>query len=437
MTKDKLNWAIMSGHFVECFDATIYGFYAVMFSSIFFPQDGTINPLALSFLAFSAGFLARPLGAIVLGMLGDRFGRTRPLIAAMALVGVPTLIIGFLPSYEKIGLWATFTLFACRLAQGFFYGGEGAGVNVYLYENNRTGKRLGAKTGVLVGFGGLGAVFAGALVSFFTRETIPFSTFTMPEWAWRIPLILGGLAAFAVYIWRRSLKETIDFAEAQEKKEILKNPLRGVLRYKSFFLFAILLIGFETMPLYLITVFGNQLFREIGYSTSQSVALNMCTLIFDSFMIMLFGRLADRTGFQNQIIWGCVWTSVVALPAFALITYYPSTASILVFILTISTGNSFVMASIMPYLNSFFPANCRYSGVALSNTLGAALIAGNSPLIANYLIQVTGTKLAPAFLLIVMASLVLLGIWWKISCKDRHSPLNTKNTTPFWVGGQF
>ncbi len=411
MSKIKYNWAVLAGHFVECFDATIYGFYAVLLAPLFFPQD-SISPVLLSFCAFSAGFLARPLGAIVLGTLGDKIGRTGPLVASMALVGVPTLVIGLLPSYQEIGLWATIILFSCRLAQGFFYGAEFAGVNVYLYENYHQTNRLGARVGFLVAFGSFGAVFATGLGAFFTMEI-------MPPWAWRIPFILGGVSAFAVYLWRRNLHETEEFKKAQQKKEILAFPLTALFRYKGLFLTAVLMMGLNTMPLYIITIFGNQLFKEMGYTTSQSMLLNMSTLTFDSIMIIFLGRLGDLIGFQRQIVLGCVWMIVASFPCFYLITYYPSTLTIFTFIVTISSGSMLVTSCTMPYINGFFPANCRFSGAALSSTLGSALIAGNTPLVANYLVHMTGTKMAPAVLLVTSCLSVILGISWKIFSEKR------------------
>ena len=114
--KKLANYAIVAGHVVECFDATIYGFYAVVMAPFFFPPN--IPQVSYAFWAFAAGFLVRPLGAIFFGFLGDRFGRKKPLLASMALVGIPTLVIGLLPTYQIIGMWAPIILFGCRMAQG-------------------------------------------------------------------------------------------------------------------------------------------------------------------------------------------------------------------------------------------------------------------------------------------------------------------------------
>jgi len=403
MKKQLPNYALIMGHMVECFDATIYGFYAVILAPYFFPPNA---PQALlSFGAFSAGFLGRPLGALFFGFLGDKFGRKTPLLATMALVGFPTLIIGILPTYHQIGMCAPFILFTCRFAQGFFFGAEYAGVNVYTYETHNNQSTLGFKMATLVAAGSMGAVIATALGAFFTMDS-------MPKQAWRIPFILGGLAAFFVFFWRRSMDETSMFKETQKNKRLVKFPTAALWKYKREVLVSLFIFSLNTAPLYLVTVFGNHMFREFGYSSSQSMLLNMSVLIFDSIMIVLYGRLSDYVGFEKQIIWGCLWLLIMAIPSFHLVTTYPSLITIYIFMLLISTGNTLVASCTNPYISSLFPVNCRFSALALSFTLGGALISGNTPAVADYLTKVMHTKAAPALWLMFISLLSLLGIFW-------------------------
>ena len=418
MKKNKFNYALIAGHTVECFDATIYGFYAVILAPYFFPPDQ--SQVLQSFSAFAAGFILRPIGAVFFGFLGDRFGRKKPLLASMALVGVPTLIIGFLPTYDQIGIWATVVLFTCRLAQGFFYGAEFSGVTVYTYENNAKSGRLGRRMGILIASGSMGAVLATGMGAILTMDG-------MPSQAWRIPFVLGGIAAFVVFILRRYLTETPYFEEAKRHKKIASIPTLALLSYPGEMLTALLISSLNYVPLYLVTVFGNHMFRDFGYSASQSLLFNMSTLIFDSFMIVLYGRLADRTGFKRQIIWGCLWMSVMALPSFYLVTQWPSIPTIYTFMLFISTGNTLVVACTMPYISTFFPTSCRYSAVAFSTTLGTALLGGTTPFIAKYLVEITGWRIAPSFLLIGLCISALIGIYWTSNRRkqqEEHKPLD-------------
>jgi MHS family proline/betaine transporter-like MFS transporter len=420
MKKNRANYALIAGHVIECFDATIYGFYAVILAPYFFPPDQ--SQILQSFSAFAAGFILRPLGAIFFGFLGDRFGRRKPLLASMALVGVPTLIIGFLPTYDQIGLWATAILFTCRLAQGFFYGAEFSGVTVYTYENNAKTGRLGRRMGVLVASGGMGAVIATGMGAFLTMDG-------MPAQAWRIPFIFGGIAAFVIFIFRRYMQETPQFEEAKRSKKISSVPTFALLSYPGEMLTALFISSLNYVPLYLVTVFGNHMFRDFGYSASESLFFNMSTLIFDSFMIVLYGRLADRTGFKRQIIWGCLWMTTMALPSFYLVTQWPSIFTIYAFMLLISTGNTLVVACTMPYISTFFPTHCRYSAVAFSTTLGTALLGGTTPFIAKYLVEITGWRIAPGFLLIALCVSALTGIYWisnRMKRQNEHKPLDFK-----------
>jgi MFS family permease len=405
-TKKKMRYALVAGHVVECFDATIYGFYAVILKSFFFPTMGSRSgQILFSFVAFAAGFWIRPLGAVVFGALGDRLGRRKPLIAAMALVGVPTLIIGILPTYDTIGWAATIILVICRLAQGFFYGAEFAGVTVYAYERFLNTGVLGSRMGFLVASGTMGAVLATALGAFFSMEI-------MPPYAWRIPFIFGGLSAFIVFLLRRQIEETEEFQATAREKKVLSVPLMGVLKRKMSLFISMIICSLATVPLYLVTVYGNYRFRELGYTASQSMLLNMSTLTFDAIVLGLVGFVIDRVGFKKPLILGCAWMFVFAIPAFSLLTYSTSIYSVYAFILLISLGNSMVAPCMTPYVSGLFPTNCRYSGVAFSGTLGMALISGNTPAIATYCVSLFNSQIAPAFWLMFIMGVALLSIYW-------------------------
>jgi MFS family permease len=415
---NRLAYAVIAGHVVEVFDATMYGFYAVLVAPYFFPPIASgFGQMFLSFAAFAAGFIARPLGAIVFGFIGDRFGRKKPLMAAMALVGIPTLIIGFLPTYEHIGMWAPVVLMICRLAQGFFYGAEFAGVTVYTYENFKTSGVLGYQVGSVISAGTLGAVLSTGLGALFTMNI-------MPAQFWRIPFIAGGFAAFCIYLWRRKLKETEEFEELAAKKKTLRIPFAGILNHKGSFVVAMIISSLSTVPLYLVTVYGNHLFRDLGYSASESLLFNMSVLIFDAFMIVLYGRIADRTGFRRQLLFGCFWLVIASVPSFYLLATYPSIWTIYSFMLLISTGNGIIVACTSPYTLSFFPTNCRYSAAAFSSAMGTALISGPTPAIATYMTGYFGSKVAPGFWLLLISAAAIVGIFWYETNGKKHGKLN-------------
>ncbi len=394
--ENKLGWPIIGGHMIECFDNTLYGFFAVMLAPLFFPNtDSSIAEIS-SFGAFAAGYIARPIGAFIFGLIGDRKGRKTPLVTAMMLVGIPTFLIGCLPSYDSIGIAAPILLVFFRLLQGVFYGAEFPGVNIYIYESFSK-ETIGQKTGVLIASGVFGAVLAAIVGAFVTMQS-------MPSWSWRIPFFLGGLAAFYVTFIRREIIESADFNKEKSKNQKNHHPwVQLFIEHKQKALIAIIITGFTVVPLYLTTFFGNQLFKSLGYTTSESLLLNMITMAANGIAILYAGKLADKIGFYRQMLWGSALVFISAIPAFYAISHQPSIISIFFFICSITLTGAIVNGCAMPYVSSFFPVSCRYTAVAATWTIGMALIGGNTPLFARYLVQIYDTPIAPAYWLMFIS----------------------------------
>lgn len=407
-----VSFPLLAGHIVECFDNTLYGFFAVMLAPVFFPAHDAGTQLLASYGAFAAGYLARPFGAIVFGFLGDKKGRKLPLVYAIGLVGIPTLTIGLNPGYSSIGYAAPALLIICRLLQGFFMGGEFTGANLFISESQNQ-RVLGTQTGILISSGVFGAVAATGLGALFTMEL-------MPSWAWRIPFIFGGITALFVFFLRYKLEETPEFQKVKHRKSILDFPWKILVeKYKLKLVLACLIAGLTIAPLYLTTIYGNKLFREIGYSTSESMLLNLAAMVFNGIIIIYSGRLADIIGFQKQMFFGASTTALIAFPAFFLIAGGEMhILNVYLFISTLVASGCIINGCAMPYIASLFPTNCRYSGVAVSVTTGQALFGGTTPLVASYLTDLWGTNLAPAVWLFTIAVITGLGIW-----------LNRKNTS--------
>ena len=405
-------WTLFSGHLIECFDNTLYGFFAVMLAPIYFPPGSAQVSLLGSYGAFAAGFLARPLGAIFFGLLGDKQGRRKPLLWSMACVGFPTMAIGLLPGYELIGISATVLLVACRLLQGFFIGGEFTGVNLCISENDHA-TTLGRQTGKLISTGVLGAILATILGAFFSMKM-------MPSWAWRIPFIMGGLSALSIYFLRKNLGETRAFIDAQHQNALVAQPWKILLqRHKRDLLLSILIAGLMVMPLYCATIFGNQIFKEIGFTTSQSLLLNAMCLIIDAIVIVYFGRLADKIGFQNHMLLGTISTVIAPVLAFMLISQEAiSTAHVLTFISLLTVSGGVINGCAMPYIAKLFPTNCRYSAVAVSVTIGSALLGGTTPLVSAFLKNHFHSNLMPGFW-VSSISLLAVGLIY-IKGKQAH-----------------
>ncbi len=406
MDKQRLNFSLVGGHVVECFDNTLYGFFAVMLAPLFFPSVSEHAALLASFGAFAAGFMARPLGALYFGFIGDRMGRRQPLLMTMVLVGIPTLVIGFIPSYESIGVAAPIILVSCRLLQGFFWGGEFAGVNLYISESHHVSTR-GRKTGLLLASGAMGAVLATLIGAVFSMKI-------MPDWAWRVPFVLGGLTAIAIYLLRRNLKETHEYASLSQQKKTDANPYRMILaNHKGGFIVGMLIAGLTIMPLYSTTILGNQLFKSLGYTTSQSLMLNMSATMFAACMVVVFGRMADVIGFKRQMLVGTIGNALVALPGYWLVSGGDlSLLHIYGFMFLLVGTSCIINGCAMPFISTFFPTACRYTGVAMSVTVGQALLGGTMPLIGSWLTVTFAATAAPAIWLIIISLLTTASILW-------------------------
>ena len=403
--KQPLNLSLAAGHMIECFDATIYGFFAVLLAPLFFPPSSPTNQLLMSYAVFAMGFVARPLGALVLGAWGDKWGRRGPLLASMVLVGVPTMMIAVLPTYETLGLASPLILLICRLVQGFFYGAEYAGVNVYVYENVNSVRSLASQSSILLALGYVGAGLATALGGIFTLEI-------MPLWAWRIPFFVGGAAAFGVYFWRRSIPETVAFQQSGQEPQNLTFSFKKLVPHAGSMGIGFLVAASNTVPFYLVTIYGNHLYQKIGCSASKIFFLNTETILFYALAVLFFGKTAPRWGFEKQLKMGLVGLGTLALPVFCFLHYVPSMYSIYLFVLCISIPNSCVAAAAMPYMSSFFPTTCRYSAVAISVSVGY-ILSGFTPHIVMRLNAMLGTSLAPGFWLTGLSLLTWMVIHHK------------------------
>jgi len=410
MENTKKLWPFIAGHAVVCFDDTLYGFFAVALAPVFFPQCSLSLVILASYGAFAVSFFARPLGAILFGIMGDKKGRRKPLLWSMTLIGLPTLCIGLIPSYESLGIGAAILLICCRLAQGLCFGGEYTGLGLYIAESFPEGT-LGKKAGFLIGAGVFGGILASGVGAFVSMHT-------MPSWAWRLPFLFGGALAFCIYLFRDRLTETIAFTRAKSANNLLDFPVRQLLRHHKMALAtASLLIAITIMPLYFTTILGNQIFKEIGFSTSQSMLFNMGALTGNSIFTILSGYMADKFGFYRQMLLGTWSTAVIAFPAFYLIAL-PEVplVNVCLFIGLLVIAGCINSGSALIYIATFFPTNCRYSGVALGVTAGWALFGGTTPLIGSFLITLTGTRMAPAFWLVAVS----LAASWQVVVMQRR-----------------
>ena len=420
--------ATMIGTAIEYFDNYIYTMAAVLiFNHQFFhaadPLSGQIA--ALSTLALT--FIARPLGAILFGHFGDRFGRKNTFVISLLVMGVSTMVIGLLPTYDSIGIWATLLLCLCRIGQGIGLGGEWGGAALVAIENAPEGKRgwygtfpqLGAPLGLLLANGA------------FLLITDILGSAAMTDWAWRIPFLSSFvLVAIGLYV-RLKLTEAPIFIAALNKPKPKTLPMMEVIvtHFKPFFLG--MLICLAGYVLFYIMIAFSQIYAKsaptvskagyamgLGFSPQIFTALLMCSAISLAITIAISGKYIDIVGRRIWLIWTTFGVAIfgLALPYFL----DNGTTTSLFWFLMIGMGLIGMgygpLASFLPEL---FPTHARYSGASLTYNISglfgasvAAIIA--LPLNANYGLKGVGIYLT------LNAVLNLSGLWFITETKDKH-----------------
>ncbi|CBW15247.1 predicted transporter [Haemophilus parainfluenzae T3T1] len=420
--------ATMIGTAIEYFDNYIYTMAAVLvFNHQFFhaadPLSGQIA--ALSTLALT--FIARPLGAVLFGHFGDRLGRKNTFVMSLLVMGISTVVIGLLPTYDSIGIWATILLCLCRIGQGIGLGGEWGGAALVAIENAPEGKRgwygtfpqLGAPLGLLLANG------------VFLLITALFGQSAMTDWAWRIPFLSSFvLVAIGLYV-RLKLTEATIFIAALNKPKPKALPMMEVIvtHFKPFFLgMSICIAGYV---LFYIMIAFSQIYAKstptvseagyamgLGFSPQIFTALLMCSAISLAITIAISGKYIDIVGRRIWLIWTTFGVAIfgLALPYFL----DNGTTTSLFWFLMIGMGLIGMgygpLASFLPEL---FPTHARYSGASLTYNISglfgasvAAIIA--LPLNANYGLKGVGIYLT------LNAVLSLIGLWFITETKDKH-----------------
>ena len=376
----------MLGTAIEWYDFFLYGTMATLvFPKIFFPEtDATVGTL-LSLVTFLVGFIARPIGGAIFGHLGDRIGRKSTLIATLLLMGISTLIIGFLPGYTAIGIAAPLILALLRLGQGLGVGGEWGGSVLlaleYGHKSNRGFWASWPQMGVPVG------LIASTVVVNIVQATTGSNFVT---WGWRIPFYLSALLIIVGLYIRLRILETPLFAQIKEQKLESRAPILDAFRHSTPEILLSAGARFvEQAPFYLFTVF------VITYGTSKAihlergVVLNAITIaaIIELFTIPLFGYLSDRVGRRLWYLIGCVLMAVFAFPYFMLMNSGNAVIFSLAVGLSLPIFHAWVYGPQAALIAERFGTRSRYSGASLGYQLAAPFAGGLAPIIALLLLN--------------------------------------------------
>lgn len=399
--------AVGIGNFMEWFDFAIYGYFAAIIGAQFFPSGDKTAEMLSALAVFAVGFISRPVGAIILGPIGDRFGRRSVLIITVLGMGVITALIGLTPAYTSIGVLAPIIVVILRLLQGMMVGGEWTSAATYIGESAPTKKRA-LYASVVTATAGLaflvGTFFAVLLTAVMDAESLA-------SWGWRIPFIASlGMAIVAVYI-RRKLEDTPVYEQMKLKRannEIETTSWR--LRTKALLMTFAFSGVFGVSLYYLVTYMNNYMSGPVGMERFDALLTTGIVMAIYVAFNPLVGIAADRFGRRPVNRLGIVGLIVWPLPAFLLV----STGNPLLAILGLIPFALFVACTAVTnnvLLVEVFPASIRSTGSAIGYNLAYAILAGPGPLIAAGLVASTGILISPAFYVIAVAVFALAVLW--------------------------
>ncbi|WP_231914149.1 MFS transporter [Rhodococcus sp. LB1] len=404
------------GTLIEYYDFSLYGYLAIVMAPLFFHSDSAATSLLSALAVFGTAYLMRPLGGLAFGYIGDRFGRRRALLGTLMCMGVGSVAMGLLPTYEQAGVWAVILLVIIRLLQGFSAGGEVGGSATFISES--APKHLKATYAAFTPLGstfgfGLAAAAAGA-VSLITTDA------QMNSWGWRLPFLLA-LPLMVVCLWAR---RRVDETYLPDETEVRERPLLTLFRTHSRAVAQAvgLSLAINGTAYICLTYMSIHLTKTLGYDRTAVYWISFGVLVISALGMLVGGRLADRFGRVRITAVSLVFISVVSYPAMAGMDLNLRTAAILYLLMMLSTvGIQVGVLTLMPLL---FDQNVRFTGVATSYNIGVIIAGGSAPLIAVSLVEWTGDNRAPAYFVMAVAAiglLSLLSITRKSAVSARHS----------------
>jgi MHS family citrate/tricarballylate:H+ symporter-like MFS transporter len=384
---------VTSGNFLEMFDFFLYGFYATYIAKAFFPVSNEYASLMLTFVTFGAGFLMRPLGAIVLGSYIDRIGRRKGLIVTLSIMACGTLMIAFVPTYATLGVAAPLLVLTGRLLQGFSAGVELGGVSVYLSEMATPGHK-----GFYVSWQSASqqvAIIVAAAIGY--GLNVSLSPAEISEWGWRIPFVIGSLIVPFIFVIRRSLQETGEFL-ARTHHPSVAEVYRSMIRNWGVVLAGMMLVVMTTVSFYLITVYTPTFGRSVlKLSTTDSLIVTFCVGISNFFWLPVMGSLSDRIGRRPILVAFTILTVLTAYPVLAWLVAEPTFAKMLAAELWLSFLYGSYNGAMVVALTEVMPVSVRTAGFSLAYSLATAIFGGFTPAVSTWLIQLTGDKAAPGY----------------------------------------
>lgn len=415
----KASFAAGAGTLIEYYELAVYGFMAITIGQLFFPSEDPVVSTLMALGVFASSYLVRPLGGFFFGHLGDKYGRKTALLGSVGLMIAAVIAMGSLPTYGSIGVAASILMLLARMTQGFAAGGEVGGAATYIAEAAPPGKRgrYGAATamGATAGFAVASAV-VGMTRMFLDQEQ-------MLAFGWRIPFLVSVILAVIALAGRMLIDESNDFKELQKsaQKKVVKTPLLQVIKEHpvavlrmtgmAMALNGTVYIGLTFFPIFLET-HGHE---PLKISWMAAFAIGLSTLCYP-----LIGMLSDRFGRKAVLNAGHALFLIMAVPTFYIMSTSDSLPVVFAMYLIFMTISGFTQVVTFVAGPELFPIKVRYTGVALGLNLGATIAGGTAPLVAMWLLDATGSSVAPAGWVILVS---VIGVASILGLKGRHNEL--------------
>jgi MFS family permease len=393
----------MVGTSIEWYDFFVFGTAsALVFGRLFFPTFSELAGTLAAFASFAVGFVARPVGGLIFGHIGDRIGRKTTLVVTLTMMGVATFLMGLMPTYAVIGVWAPILMVVLRFAQGLAVGGEWGGAVLMATEHSTRERR-----GFFGSFAQVGSAVGGLMSTgmFLLVQQLPEDDFL--AWGWRVPFLISIVLVFVGVFIRLRIMESPVFARIKETRRLVKVPVVELLRSdtRNVLLAAGMYLAHGVL-FYAMTVYTlAYTTREYGLAQNTYLIGVTAAGALQILTIPLLGALSDKVGRRPVIIFGTLFIVAFAVPLNFLITSQVPALAWLAVVIGICIGHNAVYAPSAALYSEMFPAHVRYSGASLGYQLGGA-IAGFVPLTAASLVGAAGGAYWPIPTLIAITGMI-------------------------------
>jgi MFS transporter, MHS family, proline/betaine transporter len=394
------------GNLLEWYDFGVYAYLASLIATKFFPSADPTASLLAAFSAYGVGFLARPLGGVVIGRLGDTQGRKAALVLTIFLMAFGTVGLGLLPSYETIGIWAPMLLVALRIVQGVAAGGEWGTSTAFMIEWSPPARRgfFGSFQQVSTAGGSLlGSAIAAILTSL-------MSSSAMLDWGWRVPFILGAILLIVGIYLRQNVGETPAFEasrQAAAQEAVISGAPLGALAFG----FTI----FWTVAYYtLLAWMPSFTQRFAGLTPSEALWSNTIGLIAMIIAVPIWGALSDKVGRRPILMASAISIGLLSWPLFLLMTKAGGLALVLPIQMMFGVLLALYSGAGPAAISEIFPTHLRSTWMSSGYSLAVAIFGGFAPFIATWLIQATGSPVSPTYLYLLPSAVISLLVIWKL-----------------------